>query len=112
MDVEHGIQILLEHFRAAGQPLFPRKMSTFLQYGIKVNSKEDILRECEKSSFIDCRLNAYPIYVDEDIEAGLVAPTILFTDIDRAHFESKVEMDIALHGTIRKIKQTFNFNEK
>ena len=111
-NVERGIILLLEHFRAAGQPLFPRKMSTFLQYGITVNSIEDILRECRKSSYIDCRLNAYPVIVDDDIEAGLVAPSILFCDIDLSAFtKSGLSFEAcnnAMLATITNIKKHFN----
>ena len=94
-DVEKGIDLLLAHFTVAGQQLFPRKMATYFQYGIMVRSKQDILNACERSSYIDCRLSAYPFAVDADIDAGLIAPTILFCDIDRKLFSTEEEFQVA-----------------
>src|SRR6187431_3015668 len=65
-DVEKGIDLLLAHFTVAGQQLFPRKMASYLQYGIVVRSKQDIFNACERSSHIDCRLSAYTFAVDSD----------------------------------------------
>jgi hypothetical protein len=109
-DVEKGIELLLAHFTAAGQQLFPRKMATYLQYGIMVRNKQDILNACKRSSYIDCRLSAYPFAVDADIDAGLVAPTILFCDIDRKLFSTEEEFQAAFAATCAKISETFGEN--
>jgi hypothetical protein len=47
-----------------------------------VYNEEQILDECIKTNFIDCRLNAYPVLLDDDIVAGIQAPNIIFIDID------------------------------
>ena len=62
--VKEGIQFILTHFEGR-QQLFPRKMSTSLSQGrqFTVYNEEQILNECIKASFIDCRLNAYPLYL-------------------------------------------------
>ncbi len=77
--VRQGIQFLVSHFEWK-QKLFPRKMSTSRSQGKQfvVYNVEQILEECEKSNFIDCRLNAYPFLVD----CLPTAPTIIFIDID------------------------------
>jgi hypothetical protein len=80
--VLEGIDLLLSQYSAAGQQLFPRKMAIGDKFGITVNSKEDIFSECMKASFVDCRLNSYPVVSENDINYGLVAPTMLFADVD------------------------------
>jgi hypothetical protein len=47
-----------------------------------VYNEEQILNECIKANYIDCRINAYPILLDSDIVAGIQAPNIIFIDID------------------------------
>jgi hypothetical protein len=112
-DVEKGVDLLLAHFNAAGQQIFPRKMATYLQYGIMVRSKQDIMNACEKAGYIDCRINAYPYAVDSDIDAGLVAPTILFCDLDKKLFSTEEEFNQVLKETLDKIRETFgNDNDK
>lgn len=92
-----GIDLLLNQFAAANQKLFPRKMAMGSQYGITVNSKEDIMSECLKAGFVDCRLNSYPVIVDSDIQAGLVSPNMLFADIDKP-----AKMSMRTFQTIRE----------
>jgi hypothetical protein len=81
--VKEGVQFILTHFEGR-QPLFPRKMSTSLSQGrqFTIYSKEQILNECIKANFIDCRLNAYPVLSDDDRAAAIHAPNIIFIDID------------------------------
>ncbi len=81
--VKEGIRFILAHFEGR-QQLFPRKMSTSLSQGrqFTVNSEEQILNECIKANFIDCRLNAYPVLSDSDRAAAIHAPNIVFIDID------------------------------
>ena len=66
--VKEGIRFILTHFEGR-QPLFPRKMSTSLSQGrqFTVYNEEQILNECIKANFIDCRLNAYPVLSDDDM---------------------------------------------
>ena len=44
-------------------------MSTSLSQGrqFTVYNEEQILNECIKANFIDCRLNAYPVLSDDDM---------------------------------------------
>jgi hypothetical protein len=83
--VKQRIRFILSHFEGR-QPLFPRKMSTALSQGRQfiVYNEEQILNECIKANFIDCRLNAYPDIIilehsqsDEfDIFSTIQAPNI------------------------------------
>ena len=77
--VKEGIDFLLSHFEGR-QRLFPRKMSTSTSKGkqFTVYTKEQILYECIKSNYIDCRLNAYPILEDGILQA----PNVIFIDLD------------------------------
>ena len=81
--VRKGISVILSHFEGR-QPLFPRKMSTALSLGkqFTIYNEEQILNECIKANFIDCRLNAYPALYSDSLAALVQAPIIIFLDID------------------------------
>jgi len=111
--VREGIRFILLHFEGR-QKLFPRKMSTALSQGkqFTVCNEEQILAECIKANFIDCRLNAYPVLLDDDRVAGIQAPNIIFIDIDltqdlqRNNCEhSSSELNNTLNRTLNTIKQ-------
>jgi hypothetical protein len=108
--VKQGIRFILSHFERR-QQLFPRKMSTALSQGRQfiVYNEEQIISECIKSNFIDCRLNAYPIISEGSQSNGLnifsaQAPNIIFIDIDLPKdYESKEEERIInLNKTLKK----------
>lgn len=68
---------------------------------IIVNSVEEIIKKFEEANYQDCRINAYPAFLNEaeekDYENGvnldLFAPNILFIDLDEKDFSSKQELD-------------------
>jgi hypothetical protein len=102
--VKQGIRFILSHFEGR-QQLFPRKMSTTLSQGRQfiVYNEEQIISECIKANFIDCRLNAYPILSNDDIAAAIQAPNIIFVDIDISKgFESQEEAIIKLNKILKK----------
>ena len=77
------IVFILSHFE---EPLFPRKMMTFASNGqFTVTSKEEILQRCKEANYIDCRINAYPEYIEYQ---GIVRqpPNFIFIDLDKSHF--------------------------
>jgi Primase X len=78
-------------------------MSTPVSNGrqFTVCTKEQILQECEKAHYIDCRLNAYPAVS----ENAIIAPTIIFIDIDG---NSKLELDKLLKRTLNMTKLKLN----
>jgi hypothetical protein len=57
--IKQGIDLIFSLFESAGQPLFPRKMAVGSIFGITVESKEQVLYQCLKDDFINCRINAY-----------------------------------------------------
>jgi hypothetical protein len=106
--VKQGIRFILSHFEGR-QQLFPRKMSTALSQGRQfiVYSEEQILTECEKAGFVDCRLNAYSISEEpQSNELNIFsaqAPNIIFIDIDLPKgYESKEEVTIKLNKMLKK----------
>lgn len=101
--VKEEIDFLLSHFEGR-QRLFPRKMSTYASNGkqFTVYNKEQIVVECIKSNFVDCRLNAYPI-----LEDGLLqAPNLIFIDLDLQ--PNLKELNKNLDKTLKTIKQKLN----
>jgi hypothetical protein len=107
--VKQGIRFILSHFEGR-QQIFPRKMSTALSQGRQyiVYSKEQILNECEKAGFVDCRLNAYSVSEESqsnalDIFSAPQAPNIIFVDIDLSTgFGNHEETIIKLNKTLKK----------
>jgi hypothetical protein len=102
--VKQGIRFILSHFEER-QQLFPRKMSTALSQGRQfiVYNEEQIISECIKANFIDCRLNAYPILSNDDIAAAIQAPNIIFVDIDISKgFESQDEAITNINKILKK----------
>jgi hypothetical protein len=96
LKVREGTRFLLSHFEGR-QQLFPRKMSTALTRGHQfiVYNKDQILNECIKANFIDCRLNAYHYMESGDLVTitnsyshspirifSASAPNLIFIDID------------------------------
>lgn len=105
--VKEGIRFLLTHFEGR-QPLFPRKMSTALSQGrqFTVYSEEQILNECIKANFIDCRLNAYPVSDDNNISIGIQAPNIILIDLDLSKNENEDDALLRLNKITSNILNT------
>jgi hypothetical protein len=127
--VKEGIKFLLSHFEGR-QRLFPRKMSTALTKGkqFTVYDKGQILNECIKAAFIDCRLNGYPI-LDKDIgvedyshanrdhlkcksqtSMPIQAPNIIFIDVDipRETNQQEEEAALLLKNVLKTIDKRLN----
>jgi hypothetical protein len=79
--VKEGIQLIFSHFEGR-QPLFPRKMSTAFSNNLQftIYTLDQILNECIKANFLDCRINAYPVLADSTIP--IQTPNIIFIDLD------------------------------
>jgi hypothetical protein len=110
--VKQGIRFILSHFEGR-QQLFPRKMSTSLSQGRQfiVYSEDQILTECEKAGFVDCRLNAYFVSEESQSDAfdifSAQAPNIIFIDVDLPKgYESKEEEGIIKLNKILKKAQS------
>ena len=84
-------------------------MSTALSQGRQfiVYNEDQILNECEKAGFVDCRLNAYSISEESQSDElnifSAQAPNIIFIDLDLSkEFESQEEAAINLNKILRR----------
>jgi hypothetical protein len=111
--VSEGIRFILSHFEGR-QRLFPRKMSTALSQGrhFTVHNEKQILDECIKANFVDCRLNAYPVLLDDDMVAGIQAPNIIFIDIDLTQGLQRNNSEHSLSELNNTLKRTLDTIKK
>ncbi len=106
--VKEGIQLIFSHFEGR-QQLFPRKMTTAFSNNCQftVYTFDQILNECIKANFLDCRINAYPDLFYSTIPTH--APNIIFIDIDLRkdlhHDKALKKLDTSKNNTIKTIKE-------
>jgi hypothetical protein len=114
--VREGIRFILSHFEKR-QQLFPRKISTAFSGNTRqftVYNKEQILNECIKADFIDCRINAYPVLDNNNYHSysNIQAPNHIFIDIDLdknlSYQEAKIKLEKSKNKSIRIIKERLN----
>jgi hypothetical protein len=102
--VEKGIDFILSHFEKR-QQIFPRKISTAFSNNKQfiVYNKEQILDECTKSDFIDCRINAYPVLENNHDHnySNTQAPNLIFIDLD-------LDKNLSYPKAITKLEKTKN----
>jgi len=103
--ISEPIDFILSHFNHQLN-LFPRKMMTDQRrYQFTVFSREEIVEHCKQSDNIDCRIGAYPEYVEYK---GIVRhpPDFIFVDLDLPNFNNdKSKIDRVLRKTLNKIKE-------
>lgn len=114
--VLEGISLILSLFTLAKQQrLFPRTIMTRATRGqIIINSIEEIIKRFEEANYQDCRINAYPAFLNEaeetDYENGvsmdLFAPNILFIDLDEKDLSSKEDLDKIVTKILNYISKT------
>lgn len=89
-------------------------MSTDLSQGrqFTIYNEEQILNECIKANFIDCRLNAYPVLPSDGLVDLVQAPVIIFLDIDMIkgfrYEEALEQLNKALKQALTIIKKKLN----
>lgn len=111
MNLEKDIDFILSHFDNA--TLFPRTMMTKKRnYQFDVYSKEEIVKGCIDSNYIDCRINAYPSYTRwKKYEMVRYPPNFIFIDIDLSNFSRYKNprniLDRILSNTLEKISSLF-----
>lgn len=105
-----AIRFILSHFEGR-QQLFPRKISTAQSQcrQFTVYNEKQILNECIKANFIDCRLNAYPVLPSDGLVDLVQAPVIIFLDIDMLNGLSYEE---ALGQLNKALKQALTITNK
>jgi hypothetical protein len=110
--VREGIDFILSHFEGR-QQLFPRKISTAFSSNkqFTVYNKEQILNECIKANFIDCRINAYPVLDNNNYHSysNIQAPNLIFIDIDLdknlSYQEAKTKLEKLKSKSMKIIKE-------
>jgi hypothetical protein len=92
-------------------PLFPRKIATEKTQGgqVEVHTKSEAMVFFKDAGFRNCRINAFK---PTTINGGVPYDTtftdeFIMIDIDRNHFKSKKEMDIAKDKVMRTICSVF-----
>jgi hypothetical protein len=108
MEIEKGIDFILSLFNNQEPFLFPRRISTFKSKDKQflVRSKEEIINAFADSSFVDCRINAYPYMIDyKGIQRYL--PNFIFIDLDRNNnnFKTDRSFEFTLSNTLTNIKE-------
>ncbi len=99
-----SFKFILNHFNQ--DRLFPRTIMTKkLGYQKEVFSKEEAMQFFEESDFIDCRINAFPSYIDyKGIQR--YPPDFIFIDLDKNNFKTEKSFESTLTKTLK------NMNEK
>jgi hypothetical protein len=105
-DLELNLDFILSHFE---EPLFPRTISTKTSEGkqILVNSKEEALARFKQAGYMDCRINAFPSYIEHRGKI-IQKSNFIFIDIDQQRFSTEEELDITVKRCLEKIDKRFN----
>jgi hypothetical protein len=96
-----GLDLILNHFKEG----FPRTISTKIREGIQipVYNKEEALARFKAANYLDCKISAYPKYVEWQ-GINRQAPNLIFIDLDLTRFNSKLELELGLNWTLQNIK--------
>jgi hypothetical protein len=109
--LEEGLDFILSHFK---EPIFPRTISTRTTEGrqLLVYNKEEALARFKAADHLDCKISAYPKYVEWQ-GINRQAPNVIFIDLDVGKFEKKIlELDLVLNRTIQNIKDKLGNGSK
>jgi hypothetical protein len=100
--IEDGLDFILGHFQDC---LFPRTISTKTTEGrqVPVYNKEEALAGFKAADYLDCKISAYPKYVEWQ-GINRQAPNLIFIDLDQGTLRSKPALDLALNKTLQNIK--------
>jgi hypothetical protein len=110
--VQDGLDFILSHFQG---PLFPRKIMTKqLGYQIEVFNKEETLEYFKTSNYEDCRINAYPSFIEYH-GINRTPISFLMVDLDLKDFadekkKGKAVFERALNKTLQNIKSSIGGN--
>ena len=102
--IVNGLDFILSHFRA--DRLFPRKISTRLTDSkqVTVYSRTEALEHFAKSDLKDFNISAYHSTNFRKGLYKLVAPDLLFIDLDLGVLGTMIALAAALDATLSKIK--------
>ena len=104
--INEGLDFILGHFE---EPVWPRTISTKTTEGrqVLVYNKEEALARFKQSNYMDCRINAYPNYVEFQ-GINRQPPNFIFIYIDTSTFKTERAFNMAINKTCRNIKQMFS----
>jgi hypothetical protein len=125
--IEEGIDFILSHIQSpifSGNikptyfDLWPKIISVDGMYMIRASSREQILYEFYKGNLKNCRIRAYPDYVDDywthakdavTIGGRGVLPSLILMDLDKGQFFGDLDMLLkALMKTLDRINERFH----
>jgi hypothetical protein len=97
MEVKEGLVFILNHL----DNLWPRMISTYATKGAQRPVKDftEAMAWFKASNFLDCRVSGYPIYTNDYISRTGIAPSTLLVDIDKEHFRTLEEFELAVVRT-------------
>ncbi|MFL6349476.1 MAG: hypothetical protein ACJ72X_14425, partial [Nitrososphaeraceae archaeon] len=104
ISIAEALDFITNHFE---EPIWPRTIFTkTLGKQYTVYSKEEALARFKQSNHLDCRINAYPDYI-EFSGINRQSPNFIFIDIDRYLFRTDKEFWMAVEQTLKNIEQIF-----
>jgi hypothetical protein len=103
LSISDGLDFILSHFK---EGYFPRTISTKATEGrqVVVYSKQEALAWFKAANYQDCKINAYPRFVEWK-GINRQPPNFIFIDLDQGRFKL---IDRALDKTLKNICEKFN----
>ena len=109
LGLESNLYFILSHFE---EPIWPRNIAVNLDGKTRVylvNNKQEALARFKQANLLDCRISAYPDYVEfEGINRQ--PPNFIFIDIDRSTFNTDRAFNMAVNRTRKNIKEMLGEN--
>jgi hypothetical protein len=103
ISIEQRLDFIIGHFE---EPIWPRTIFTkTLGKQTTVYSREEAIARFKQSNLLDCRVNAYPDYIEYH-GINRQPPNFIFIDIDQCLFIIDKEFWNAVEGTLKNIEQT------
>jgi hypothetical protein len=101
--IEDGLNCILSHFPEK-EAIWPRRISTKTTGNstLAVYSKEEALARFKQANFLDCKICAYPYYVEWK-GINRQTPNLIFIDEDESSFKSREALDNGLTNTLKRI---------
>ena len=112
-NIQSGLDLILNHFDPNGRiSLFPRtimtkKLEYQKRYQKEVYSREEALEYFEESDFVDCRINAFPSFIEYK-GVQRYPSNFIFIDLDKNDFQTLNVLKLALSNTLKNIKEKIN----
>jgi hypothetical protein len=108
--IDKNTQFILSHFKSQ-EFIFPRAIMTANTNGqVYVNSQDEMMKYFAEANFIDCRINGYPFYYEQD--DNKLHPSFIYISLDLSLCNSCKypirKLDYILKQTLHKIQQEIN----